>query len=63
VEIFAGEKLQQPEQRTHIFLSDGEAEGDHLTHAALDPSGLSIGALLQNYRADRQRALLLIQRD
>ena len=59
MEILRWRALQQPEQRIHIFLSDGEAEGDHLTHAALDRQARSIGSLLQNYRAGGERALLL----
>ena len=59
VEILRWRALQQPEQRTHTFLFDGEAEGDHLTHAALDCQARSIGAVLQSYRASEERALLL----
>ena len=59
VEMLRWRALQQPEQRTHTFLFDGEAEGDHLTHAALDCQARSIGAMLQSYRAGGERALLL----
>ena len=59
VEILRWRALQQPEQRTHTFLSDGETEGDYLTLAALDCQARSIGALLQSYRASGERALLL----
>jgi len=59
VEILRWRALQQPEQRTHTYLSDGETEADHLTHAALDSQARSIGALLQSYRAGGERALLL----
>jgi acyl-CoA synthetase (AMP-forming)/AMP-acid ligase II len=59
VEILRWRALQQPEQRTHAYLIDGEAEGDHLTHAALDRQARSIGALLQSCRAAGERALLL----
>lgn len=59
VEILRWRALRQPEQRTHTYLSDGEAEGDHLTHAGLDCRARSIGALLQSYRASGERALLL----
>jgi len=59
VEILRWRALQQPEQRTYIYLVDGEAEGDDLTYAALDCQARSIGALLQSYRASGERALLL----
>src|SRR5450759_2725864 len=59
VEILRWRALKQPVQRTHTYLSDGETEADHLTHAALDSQARSIGALLQSYRASGERALLL----
>jgi acyl-CoA synthetase (AMP-forming)/AMP-acid ligase II len=59
VEILRWRAVQQPEQRSHIYLPDGEAEGGHLTHVALDCQARSIGALLQSYRARGERALLL----
>ena len=59
VEILRWRALQQPEQRTYTYLLDGEAEGDHLTHAELDRQARSIGALLQSYGASGERALLL----
>jgi acyl-CoA synthetase (AMP-forming)/AMP-acid ligase II len=59
VEVLRWRALQQPGQRTYTYLVDGEAEGDHLTYAALDCQARSIGALLQSYRASGERALLL----
>jgi acyl-CoA synthetase (AMP-forming)/AMP-acid ligase II len=59
VEILRWRALQQPEQRTYTYLVDGEAEGDHLTYAALDHQARSIGALLQSHQASGERALLL----
>ena len=59
VELLRWRALRQPEQRTHTYLVDGEVEGDHLTHAALDREARSIGALLQNNHAVGERALLL----
>ena len=59
VEVLRWRALQQPEQRTHTYLIDGEAEGDHLTHATLDCQARGIGALLASYRAAGERALLL----
>jgi len=59
VELLRWRALQQPEQRTHTYLIDGEVEGDHLTHAALDLQARGIAALLQSYSAGEERALLL----
>jgi len=59
VEILRWRALQQPDRRTYTYLSDGEAEGDHLTHAGLDSLARSIGAALQSHRAIGERALLL----
>ena len=59
VDVLRRRAHQQPEQRTHTYLIDGEAEGDYLTHATLDHQARSIGALLQSYRAGGERALLL----
>jgi acyl-CoA synthetase (AMP-forming)/AMP-acid ligase II len=59
VEILRGRALQQPEQRAYTYLVDGEAEGDHLTYAALDCQARSIAALLQSHQACGERALLL----
>ncbi len=59
VEVLRWRALQQPDQRTHTYLIDGEAEGDHLTHATLDCQARGIGALLASYRAAGERALLL----
>jgi acyl-CoA synthetase (AMP-forming)/AMP-acid ligase II len=59
VEILRWRALRQPDERTYIYLVDGETEGDHLTYAALDFQARSIGALLQSYRAAGERALLL----
>ena len=59
VELLRWRALRQPEQRTHTYLIDGDVEGDHLTHAALDRQARSIAALLQNNHAVGERALLL----
>jgi len=59
VDILRLRAFQQPEQRSYTYLVDGEAEGDELTFAALDCQARSIGALLQSYRAEGERALLL----
>ena len=59
VEILRWRALHQPDQRTHIYMLDGEKEGDSLTHEALDCKAKSIGALLQSFQAGGERALLL----
>jgi acyl-CoA synthetase (AMP-forming)/AMP-acid ligase II len=59
IEILRWRALRQPEVHTYTYLVDGEAEGDHLTHATLDCSARSIAALLQRYGAGGERALLL----
>jgi acyl-CoA synthetase (AMP-forming)/AMP-acid ligase II len=59
VEILRWRARQRPELRTYTYLIDGEAEGDYLTHAALDCQARSIAALLQGCRAGGERALLL----
>ena len=45
VEPLRWRALQQPEQRTHAYLIDGEVEGDHPTDAALDLQARGIAAL------------------
>jgi acyl-CoA synthetase (AMP-forming)/AMP-acid ligase II len=59
VEILRWRALHQPDRRTYTYLSDGEAEGHHLTHAGLDSLARSIGASLQSHRSNGERALLL----
>jgi acyl-CoA synthetase (AMP-forming)/AMP-acid ligase II len=58
-ELLRWRALHQPDQRTHTYLIDGEAEGEHLTHAALDRQARSIGAALQERLAGGERVLLL----
>ena len=59
VDILLWRALHQPDQRTHIYMVDGEAEDGCLTHAELDYKSRSIGGLLQSYQASGERALLL----
>jgi acyl-CoA synthetase (AMP-forming)/AMP-acid ligase II len=59
VEMLRWRAFQLPDQRTYTYLSDGEAEADHLTYAALDCQARSIAAWLQSHRARGERALLL----
>jgi acyl-CoA synthetase (AMP-forming)/AMP-acid ligase II len=59
VELLRGRALDQPEHRIYTYLADGETEGAHLTYGALDLQARAIAALLQSYKANGQRALLL----
>lgn len=59
VELLFGRASQQPEQRAYTFLVDGKVEGSNLTYAQLDYKARAIGALLQQYRARGERAMLL----
>ena len=59
VELLRWRTLQHPEQRAYTFLIDGEVEGPCLTYAELDCQARAIGALLQQYKAHGERALLL----
>ena len=57
VELLRWPALQQPEQRIYAYLVDGEIEGAHLTHEALDTQARAIGALPQSQRAGGDRTL------
>jgi acyl-CoA synthetase (AMP-forming)/AMP-acid ligase II len=59
VELLRSRAMREPEQRIYTYLIDGEIEGAHLTHEALDRQARAIGALLQGYQAAGQRALML----
>ena len=59
VDILLWRAQHQPDQRTHIYMRDGESEDEYLTHADLDYKARVIGGLLQSYRANGERALLL----
>jgi acyl-CoA synthetase (AMP-forming)/AMP-acid ligase II len=59
IELLSWRALQQPEQRIFTYLADGEVEGAHLTYEALDSQSRAIGALLQSFGANGERALLL----
>lgn len=59
VELLRWRALRQPEHRAYTYLLDGEIEAAHLTYAALDCQARAIGALLQSYCANGERALLL----
>ncbi len=59
VELLCYRALHHPEQRAYTFLIDGEVEGPYLTYKELDRQARAIGALLQQYEARGERALLL----
>src|SRR5271157_2787439 len=59
VELLRWRALQQPEQQIYTYLVDGEIEGANLSFAGLDRQAQAIGALLQSYRANGERALLV----
>ena len=59
VELLRWRALQQPEQQIYTYLVDGEIEGANLSFAGLDRQAQAIGALLQSYRANGERALLI----
>jgi len=59
VELLRWRALKQPNQRAYTFLLDGEREEVHLTYGELDRQARAIAALLQDMKAEGERALLL----
>jgi acyl-CoA synthetase (AMP-forming)/AMP-acid ligase II len=59
IEVLRERALGQPELRMYTYLVDGEVEGANLTLAALERQARAIGALLQSYGTNGERALLL----
>lgn len=59
VHLLRQRALQQAEQQAYTFLIDGEVEGLRLSYAELDCQARAIGAVLQQHRAQGERALLL----
>lgn len=59
VELLRARALQQPSDRAYTFLIDGKTESEPLTYSELDRQARAIGALLQQYQAKGERALLL----
>jgi acyl transferase domain-containing protein/acyl-CoA synthetase (AMP-forming)/AMP-acid ligase II/acyl carrier protein len=59
LELLRWRAEQQPEQRIYSFLADGETEKEFFTFSQLDQHARSIGALLQQYAAHGERALLI----
>ena len=59
LELLRRRALHHPERRAFTFLIDGELEGDRLTYRDLDRRARAVGALLQQYAAPGERALLV----
>ena len=59
LELLRWRAAQQADQVAYTFLLNGEEEGPSLTYRELDRQSRAIGALLQNYGADKERILLL----
>jgi acyl transferase domain-containing protein/acyl-CoA synthetase (AMP-forming)/AMP-acid ligase II/acyl carrier protein len=59
LELLRWRAAQQPEQRVFSFLAEGETEKDSFTFSQLDLQARLIGALLQQYAASGERALLI----
>ncbi len=59
VEVLRWRAINQPEQQAYTFLVDGKVAGESWTYKELDLKARAIGALLQQYQARGERALLL----
>lgn len=59
LELLRHRALQQPDGHAYTFLIDGKKESPPLTYSQLDQQARAIGALLQQYQAKGERALLL----
>ncbi|OKH26188.1 AMP-dependent synthetase [Hydrococcus rivularis NIES-593] len=59
IELLRGRATQQPDGHAYTFLIDGKTESAPLTYGELDRQARAIAALLQQYRAKGERALLL----
>jgi acyl-CoA synthetase (AMP-forming)/AMP-acid ligase II len=59
VELLRGRAQQTPDAHAYTFLADGKTESPPLTYGELDRQARAIGALLQQYQARGERALLL----
>ena len=59
VELLRWRAQQTPDQRAYTFLVDGEVEKTHLTYAELDCQARAIAEILQQHKAQGERALLL----
>jgi acyl-CoA synthetase (AMP-forming)/AMP-acid ligase II len=59
IELLRSRAIQQPDKHAYTFLIDGKKESFPLTYGELDRQAKAIGALLQQYKARGERALLL----
>jgi acyl-CoA synthetase (AMP-forming)/AMP-acid ligase II len=59
IELLRDRASQQPNKHAYTFLIDGKKESSPLTYGELDRQARAIGALLQQYKARGERALLL----
>ncbi|MBD2416701.1 fatty acyl-AMP ligase [Anabaena cylindrica FACHB-243] len=59
IELLRWRATHEVDKLAYTFLIDGKKEGSKLTYGELDLQARAIGALLQQYNAKGQRALLL----
>lgn len=59
VELLRLRAMRQPTQRAYTFLTDDEAEVDHLTYGGLDRRARAIAGMLEQHCAKGERVLLL----
>jgi acyl-CoA synthetase (AMP-forming)/AMP-acid ligase II len=59
IELLRDRASQQKDGHAYTFLIDGKTESQPLTYGELDRQAKAIGALLQQYQAKGERALLL----
>ncbi|NES81011.1 MAG: fatty acyl-AMP ligase [Moorea sp. SIO2B7] len=59
VELLHKRAIEQPNKHAYTFLIDGKKESNPLTYGELHRQAKAIGALLQDYKAKGERALLL----
>lgn len=59
IELLRDRATQQKDGHAYTFLIDGKTESQPLTYGELDRQAKAIGALLQQYQAKGERALLL----
>ena len=59
IELLHWRAFHQADRTAYTFLLNGEKEGPRLTYGELDRRARAIGALLQSYKANGERVLLL----
>ena len=59
VELARTRAAEGSEQLLYTFLKDGERPGDSLTYGEVDRTARAVGAVLQRWRLEGERALLL----